>query len=191
MATRPEGFGLTAELNKKKQSKYSEEDEQLVVSWICAMIDETPPSPGHDNVQLWLKDGVKLCNLMNVIQPGVIKKVNTSKMAFKQMENISKFLEAIENYGVLRQDKFQTVDLFEGQNLMQVYFCLIQLSSKSLSKGFTGPSCGVKLAEANKRDFDENKLREGRNVIGLQMGTNKLASQQGMTAYGTGRQIMK
>jgi len=191
MATRPEGFGLTAELNKKKLSKYSDEDEQLVVSWICAMVNEPPPSPGHDNVQMWLKDGVKLCNLMNVIEPGSVKKVNNSKMAFKQMENISKFLEAIEQYGVLRQDKFQTVDLFEGQNLMQVYFCLIQLSSKSLSKGFQGPSIGVKLAEANKRDFDENKLREGRNVIGLQMGTNKLASQQGMTAYGTGRQIMK
>jgi len=191
MANRPDGYGMTAELNKKKAAKYSDEDEQLVVSWVCAMINEQPPSSGQDNVHMWLKDGVKLCNLMNAIQPGVIKKINSSSMAFKQMENISKFLEAIENYGVRKQDKFQTVDLYENQNMMQVYFCLIQLSSVSITKGFQGPSCGVKLADSNKRNFDEDKLREGRNVIGLQMGTNKLASQSGMTAYGTGRQIMK
>jgi len=182
---------LTAELEKKKKSKYSDEDEQMVVSWICEMIQEQAPTPGHDNVQAWLKDGTKLCNLMNVIEPGSIKKVNNSSMAFKQMENISKFLQAIEDYGVQRMDKFQTVDLYEGQNMVQVYFTLIQLSSQSLRKGFTGPSIGVKLAESNKREFDDAKLREGRNVIGLQMGTNKLASQTGMTAYGTGRQIMK
>ena len=42
---------------------------------------------------------------------------------------------------------------------------------------------------ANPREFDEDKLREGRNVIGLQMGTNQVASQAGMTPYGKGRQV--
>jgi len=189
MAHRPEGYGMTAELNKKKKEKYSEEDEQMVVSWICAMINEEPPASGEANVQAWLKDGTRLCALMNVIQPGSIGKVNSSKMAFKQMENISKFTDAIEKYGMKKQDKFQTVDLYEGQNMSQVFLTLIQLSSLSYSKGFDGPSIGVKLADKNQRAFDEQKLREGRNVIGLQMGTNKLASQKGMTSYGTGRQI--
>jgi len=180
---------LTAELKKKKDAKYSDEDEQLVVSWICAMINVPPPASGCDAVQAWLKDGVKLCNLMNVLVPGSVTKINNSSMAFKQMENISKFLEAAEKYGVKRQDKFQTVDLYEGQNMMQVYFCLFQLSSSSISHKFNGPQIGVKLADSNKREFDEQKLREGRNVIGLQMGTNKMASQSGMTAYGTGRQL--
>jgi hypothetical protein len=189
MAHRPDGYGLTAELNKKKMAKYSEEDQQLVVSRICAMFKEGPPSPGHDSVQAWLKDGVRLCAIINVLAPGSVAKVNNSSMAFKQMENIGKFLDAIEEYGVIRQDKFQTVDLYEGQNMMQVYFCLFQLSSKAITKKFQGPQIGVKLADANKRDFSEDKLREGRNVIGLQMGTNKMASQSGMTAYGTGRQL--
>jgi len=107
MATRPDGYGMTAELNKKKKDKYSDEDEQMVVSWICAMINEEPPASGEASVQAWLKDGTRLCALMNVIQPGSIGKVNSSKMAFKQMENISKFTDSIEKYGMKKQDKFQ------------------------------------------------------------------------------------
>ena len=32
-------------------------------------------------------------------------------------------------------------------------------------------------------------MREGQNVIGLQMGSNRGASQQGMTPYGKQRQV--
>lgn len=35
-------------------------------------------------------------------------------MAFKQMEQISQFLNAAEKYGVTKTDMFQTVDLWEG-----------------------------------------------------------------------------
>lgn len=35
-------------------------------------------------------------------------------MVFKQMEQISHFLKAAEDYGVVKTDMFQTVDLFEG-----------------------------------------------------------------------------
>ena len=45
------------------------------------------------------------------------------------------------------------------------------------------------MASANKREFDEQVLKAGQAVIGLQYGSNKGASQAGMTAYGTGRQI--
>lgn len=42
----------------------------------------------------------------------------------------------------------------------------------------------------NRRDFSEDQLNEGKSVIGLQMGTNKGASQAGMTGYGRPRQIL-
>lgn len=35
-------------------------------------------------------------------------------MVFKQMEQIAQFLKAAEDYGVVKTDVFQTVDLFEG-----------------------------------------------------------------------------
>jgi hypothetical protein len=55
--------------------------------------------------------------------------------------------------------------------------------------GYSGPALGVRKATENKRAFDPNVIKAGASVIGLQYGSNKGASQQGMTAYGTGRQI--
>ena len=56
-------------------------------------------------------------------------------------------------------------------------------------KGYTQYRLGPKEAEAQKKEWTEEELREGRNVIGLQMGTNRVASQAGMTPYGKQRQI--
>lgn len=44
-------------------------------------------------------------------------------------------------------------------------------------------------AQEHKREFTESQLKEGKNVIGLQMGSNKGASQAGMS-YGRPRQII-
>ena len=62
-------------------------------------------------------------------------------------------------------------------------------SIQAQAKGYNGPTLGPKESTAQKRDFPEEKLQDGKNVIGLQMGSNRGATQAGMTAYGTGRQI--
>ena len=41
-------------------------------------------------------------------------------MTFKEMENIGNFLAACEKIGCVKNDLFQTVDLYEGQNVNQV-----------------------------------------------------------------------
>ena len=56
------------------------------------------------------------------------------------------------------------------------------------NKGFSGPCLGPKIAEENKRNFTEEQLCEGKKHIGLQMGTNKLASQAG-EHFGRARQV--
>ena len=45
------------------------------------------------------------------------------------------------------------------------------------------------MASENKRNFDDDVLKAGQSMIGLQYGTNKGASQAGMTPYGASRQI--
>ena len=40
------------------------------------------------------------------------------------MENIGNFLDACVAYGVPKADLFQTVDLYEGQNIPQVCVCV-------------------------------------------------------------------
>lgn len=46
-------------------------------------------------------------------------------------------------------------------------------------------------AKVQKREFSEEQLRQGRRLIGMQMGSNRGASQSGMVGYGTPRQIMR
>ena len=48
---------------------------------------------------------------------------------------------------------------------------------------------GPKEAQANPRDFSEETMRAGQTVIGLQMGTNKGATQSGMN-FGKSRHII-
>lgn len=47
----------------------------------------------------------------------------------------------------------------------------------------------VKLSQGRPRTFPESVMRRGEMVIPLQYGTNKCASQKGMTPYGLARQI--
>ena len=51
-------------------------------------------------------------------------------MAFKMMENIGMFLQAVEEYGVAKTDLFQTVDLYEKTNMGQVVDTIHALGRK-------------------------------------------------------------
>lgn len=64
-----------------------------------------------------------LSELINSLFPHdkPVKKIQSSPMAFKQMEQISQFLHAAEKYGVTKTDMFQTVDLWEGQRGFVVF----------------------------------------------------------------------
>ena len=53
------------------------------------------------------------------------------------------------------------------------------------------PALGPREADKSQREFTQEQLDAGKNVIGLQMGSNKGASQAGMTPYGLGRQVEK
>lgn len=192
MANRPTGYGMTAAIQRKMDAKYDEEKEQEARAWIEAVLEKELPlgeggsrdQPlGSKNFHLALKDGVILCELASTVTGKTIK-ANSSKMAFKQMENISKFLTALEQYGVAKSDLFQTVDLYESQNMWQVVCCIHALGRKAQSMGYPGPTLGPKESAKNVREFSEDQLKAGQNVIGLQMGTNKVASQAGMSFGG-------
>lgn len=67
---------------------------------------------------------------MNDIKEGSVKKINNTTLAFKCMENINAFLIAAAQLGVPAQETFQTVDLWERQNLNSVVICLQSLGRK-------------------------------------------------------------
>ena len=148
---------------------------------------DVPASCDSSSVHESLKDGVALCKLMNALKESSVRRINDSKMAFKQMENIGNYLDAASGYGVAKSDQFQTVDLYEAQNMAAVITQLHALGRKAQSKGKQG--IGPKESAKNEREFTDEQMRAGSNVIGLQMGSNKGASQAGQN-FGKTRAII-
>ncbi|XP_067222370.1 transgelin isoform X2 [Chanodichthys erythropterus] len=197
MANKGPAYGLSRQVQDKIEQKYDTELEVRLVEWIVAQCGPAvgKPEAGKLGFQTWLKDGCVLCELINSLcKDKPVKKIQSSGMAFKQMEQVSQFLNAAERYGVIKTDMFQTVDLWEGKDLAAVQRTLMALGSIAVTKddgAFRGdPNWFFKKAQENRRDFSDYQMKEGKNVIGLQMGSNKGASQSGMTGYGRPRQIM-
>ncbi|KAG9343266.1 hypothetical protein JZ751_014247 [Albula glossodonta] len=179
-------YGLSAEVKSKIAQKYDPQKEEELRVWIE---DVTGLSIGTD-FQKGLKNGTILCELINKLQPGSVKKISQSSQNWHQLENLSNFIKAITKYGLKPHDIFEANDLFECGNMTQVQTTLLALAGMAKTKGIQ--SCvdiGVKYADRQERAFDEEKLKAGQCVIGLQMGTNKCASQAGMNAYGTRRHL--
>lgn len=84
-------------------------DEQSAVktrAWVEEIIGERLPQGTFGEA---FKSGVGLCRLINAIKPGAIPKIETSCSPFKQMANISAFLQACRKIGVREHTLFETL----------------------------------------------------------------------------------
>lgn len=160
------GYGLDAELAKKAAEKYDYEMEDEARAWI----EEIAGMQIGEDFGEGLRDGVILCELVNKIHPGVVKRIESkSKLAFKLMENVSAFLKACRVIGVNEFDLFETVDLFELKDLGLVVRCIHSLG-RAMQKhypNFDGPTLGVKESHRNERQFSDQQLTEARNTPAL------------------------
>ncbi|KAI4579483.1 hypothetical protein MJT46_000851 [Ovis ammon polii x Ovis aries] len=139
MANRGPAYGLSREVQQKIEKQYDADLEQILIQWITTQCrkDVGRPQPGRENFQNWLKDGTVLCELINGLYPegqAPVKKIQASTMAFKQMEQISQFLQAAERYGINTTDIFQTVDLWEGKNMACVQRTLMNLGGLAVAR---------------------------------------------------------
>jgi len=100
---------------------------------------------GEEDLADWLHDGQLLCKVANTLQSGICPRINTSVMPFKQMENVSAFIQACRKLGVLEKDVFSTVDLYEKKNMKAVCQCIYSLGSvvRTSAPSFNGPYLGV------------------------------------------------
>jgi len=196
MSGRAEAAGDQRIIAGKLAARYDNEAEAEVVAWFKELMDEDVPS-GMSAVMNHLRSGVSLVKLAIKVREGTPNcppkaakmrlKPNTLNAPFKQMENIQVFLNFADAYGVPKTGLFQTVDLFEGRNMAQVLNSVQQLGTEAQRQLFTGPTIGPKPVEKNDRGFTVEQLRASHGVIGLQSGTNKFASQAGMTCVGAAR----
>ncbi|MGH0148977.1 UNVERIFIED_CONTAM: hypothetical protein FKN15_041933 [Acipenser sinensis] len=224
-------YGLSAEIKNKLAQKYDAQKEEELRLWI----EDVTGRKIVGGFMEGLKDGVVLCELINKLQPGSVRKINQSTQNWHQLENVGNFIKAITEYGLRPNDIFEANDLFENFNHTQVQSTLITLAGVmgtnkfASQKGMTSYGtrrhlydpksgsekpmdqkidsklqygsgspiltqfmCAGMTAPGTKRQIYEQKLGmekcDSMNVS-LQMGTNKMASQQGMTVYGLGRQV--
>eukprot|EP00413_Alexandrium_margalefii_P034174 CAMPEP_0204579516 /NCGR_PEP_ID=MMETSP0661-20131031/43531_1 /ASSEMBLY_ACC=CAM_ASM_000606 /TAXON_ID=109239 /ORGANISM="Alexandrium margalefi, Strain AMGDE01CS-322" /LENGTH=375 /DNA_ID=CAMNT_0051588533 /DNA_START=48 /DNA_END=1175 /DNA_ORIENTATION=- len=148
--------GLDADLKAKQAAKYDVGLESEVVEWIEGVTGE---AKGDQAVHEWLKNGQILCKLINAISPDKIKKINAQSMPFKQMENITFFMNAARDLGVPESSMFGTPDLYEEKNMGSVMTCLNSLGSavQVSCPGFAGPKLGVAMHVSS-----DDKKREGK-----------------------------
>ncbi|XP_039856257.1 calponin-2-like [Simochromis diagramma] len=79
-------YGLSAEVKNKIAQKYDPQKEEELRIWIE---DITGSSIGPD-FQKGLKNGVLLCELINRLQPGSVRKINQSALNWHQLENLTR-----------------------------------------------------------------------------------------------------
>ncbi|KAI3629746.1 hypothetical protein MIR68_011181 [Amoeboaphelidium protococcarum] len=129
-----------------------------------------------------LRDGVVLCQLMNILSPDSVKDINMTAQPYQQMENIYRFVEAAKVYGVKQSELFQTSDLYEGRDFPQVLVTLaslqrihkaqqqqqqLQVQSKSVVTRSTfsdSPQLSVNSSSTNMNNKQRPKSQHGSSV---------------------------
>jgi len=132
-------------------------EDAALSEWIGATTGVAFTQP----LALELKDGTQLCALVNAVSPGAIRKVNTSKLAFKHMDNIANFIRAVKAMGLPEKDCFDTIDLYEQRAMNKVLASLHAFGSLVNAKpGYAGPKLktSVKYASKNVRKFSATQL---------------------------------
>ncbi|NXS89139.1 LMO7 protein, partial [Erpornis zantholeuca] len=120
----------------------------------------TGQSFGTEDFRAALENGVLLCDLINKIKPGIVKKINRLPTPIAGLDNINVFLKACENTGLKEAQLFHPGDLQDLSNrvtvkpeetnrrLKNVLITLYWLGRKAQSDpNYNGPYLSLKAFE--------------------------------------------
>ncbi|XGW21518.1 hypothetical protein V3C99_004463 [Haemonchus contortus] len=128
---RPRPGGMAGKILDKQANKFNNEEAENLMEWMKGLIGEDFDTSGsRDNFREQLRDGQKLCKLVNAIQAGTVKKIMKPISNFNCLENLNQFTSACRNFGVKDEETFQSVDLFDGRDLFSVCVTLQSLARK-------------------------------------------------------------
>eukprot|EP01120_Amphizonella_sp_Union-15-10_P010659 TRINITY_DN4327_c0_g1_i1.p1 TRINITY_DN4327_c0_g1~~TRINITY_DN4327_c0_g1_i1.p1 ORF type:complete len:265 (-),score=26.52 TRINITY_DN4327_c0_g1_i1:107-901(-) len=150
-------YGIDADTYEKVKTKIGPEVSQKVTEWIEGMVKHRLID--RNNLWVSLRDGIVLCQLINVIRPNVVPKYNTitkegQEIHFLQaQENIQLYLKACQKIGLTDADMFSVPDLYSNKCMSQVINNIYSLSRKASALGIQGsgstPSLAPVLARRN------------------------------------------
>ena len=127
-------------------------EEASAKIWIGALLNiELEAGP----LQQQLRSGEMLCEMVNVVSPGLIEKVARAELLAlmpesrrnaRMRENIGLFVDACAELGVPQRDLFLTAELFEGKNWKSVLRAIHSLARRAHADipGFHGPHIGIR-----------------------------------------------
>ena len=170
-------MALRDDVDSKKASKLAQmrDAQDEAQSWIEAVTGQTFDGDFAD----FLKDGKALCALVNAVEPGTIKKVSDSKLAFKQMENISNFTRAAKKLGMHEHDCFDTEDLYNAKDIAKVIQAIHSFGGIVQKRGtYSGPTLGRKVADKNVREFTPEQLAKSAALAQSQLTAGSSATME-------------
>ncbi|KAK7108822.1 myophilin-like [Littorina saxatilis] len=200
--------GSNREVQGKVDASFDPVDAKFCLEWIKSVtgqqfrIEESNERyKVMENFYQTLKDGKLLCLVLNAFLPDHMKLdlrsktfQDTNNLAFaaaRERERIEIFTQKIQEFGVPEVDCFPIDCLYERTNLNKVIACIRAFGIEVESHpSYNGNKVWPPKSQPNVRHFSEEQLRAGQNVISLQYGSNKGASQAGMN-FGKKRMIMK
>jgi len=94
--------------------------ETRVVAWIEEVTSERR---GAQSTARWLSSGLVLCQLVNRIVPGLVKENEGASQSCK-IENIRRFLQVAQSFGVYEDELFAPFDIIEQRDMFKVVMAI-------------------------------------------------------------------
>ncbi|KAH3763406.1 hypothetical protein Pelo_4740 [Pelomyxa schiedti] len=130
--------GMDHEVFMKLQQKEDPQYVAAIEKWIVDVVGH-PLSHKSDLYQS-LRNGAVLCEVVNIIRPGIIKRYNPNpKHRLHEVENIQLYLIATRELSVDSSSGFIPSDLNERRDMAQVMQNVCALSRRAHQLGFQHP----------------------------------------------------
>lgn len=131
-------FGVSAEIQERLEAKLDPERVRSALYWLNNLLKRSEVPQVFELHQL--VDGVVLCAVANLIQPGAVPRIHkASKIKMLQRENIQLFLSAAARLGVPSASLFSITDLSEMKYPVGVVDTIFALARAAASRpGFSG-----------------------------------------------------
>lgn len=135
----------------KIRDKYDPSREQEALDWIGELVgQESPQVIGSDGDALytWLKNGVFLCQVLNVIRPGTIPRiVARPQHVLEERQNIQAYLSGCRTLGIPGQDLFDVGDLHSRTMIPAVLQNIFAVGRQAqVIPTYSGPQLGSKFS---------------------------------------------
>jgi len=154
----PKPKSVWAALDEKRAPAAEPELEKRLLEWIEGNIGRKLQG---STFRECVMDCACLCDLINVISPGLIKKVHRSAIVMFRRENFGFFCTASLELGVKSAETAIFEDLYEERRMSQFLIHLLAVARNSQYRpGYAGPilADAVRPSESTKQTFTPEQL---------------------------------